>query len=152
MQPFQIDEFIKLFLKTCLSSHLDRILKNNSPSRFKRDVGLKLLMLLESGLPDFGINLSSNSSLNRYNTNLKTRLKQAKQIITNTEIQFIYFVRNHVYSRSSTILSRVEYFFKFTERDFLMQNIQVVKKDNIQGRQRNTIVMSAKKYTPLLSA
>ena len=80
-------------------------------------------MLLESGLPDFGINLSSNSSLNRYNTNLKTRLKQAKQIITNTEIQFIYFVRNHVYSRSSTILSRVEYFFKFTERDFLMQNI-----------------------------
>ena len=54
MQPFWIDEFIKLLLKICFSSHLDRILKNNFPSTFKKDIGLKSLMLIGSGLSDLG--------------------------------------------------------------------------------------------------
>ena len=35
-------------------SRLDRILKNNFPSTFQRDIGLKSLMLFGFGLPDLG--------------------------------------------------------------------------------------------------
>ena len=119
MQPFSIDEYFKLLLKISFSSALDKILKNNFPSTFKRDIGLKSLMLFGSGLPEiFGdINLSINSLWNGYNTIFKTRLKQIKQIITNIETEFVYFIRNHLDSRSRTISMRVEYFFKVTERE-----------------------------------
>ena len=50
------------------------MLKNNFSSPFKRDIGLKSLMLFGFELPDF-----------------KTRPKQTKQMIPNTGTQFILY-------------------------------------------------------------
>ena len=55
MQSFWIDQFINLLLYIYMFlSRLDRILKNNFPSTFQRDIGLKSLMLFGFGLPDLG--------------------------------------------------------------------------------------------------
>ena len=107
MVPFWIGQFITLLLNRCFSSRSDKVLKNNFLSIFKGNIDLKSLMLFGSGLPYFGdVDLSSNSPLNLYNTIFKTS-GQMKQIITNIAAQLIYFIKNHVDSRSTTILLRV---------------------------------------------
>ena len=66
----------------------------------------------------------------------KTRLKQTKEIITNIGTQFIYFIISCVDSKSRTILSRVEYFLKFTKREICKRCRRFDVKDSEIGHAR----------------